>query len=114
MVMDISKTAYNSGLEIRYAIAASKIDPIQHIPEIDAIIERRLIECYREALEEAAKVAEALVWSSTETKIGDVISTERVAGKIAARKISAAIRALSVSSPTLLQEQKANDGKEGE
>lgn len=49
----------------------------------------------REALEEAAKLAETLAWSSTETKIGDIISTERVTAKIAARKISVAIRSLA-------------------
>ena len=55
----ISQVAYNAGLEIRYAIASSGVDPIQHIPEVDAIIERRLVEAREAALEEAAKVAEA-------------------------------------------------------
>ncbi len=36
--------AYNIGLEIRYAIAASGVDPIQHIPEVDVIIKRRIAE----------------------------------------------------------------------
>lgn len=48
----ISQIAYNAGLEIRYAIARSGVDPIQHIPEVDAIIERRLVEARREMTEE--------------------------------------------------------------
>lgn len=52
--------AYNAGLEIRYAIAASGTDPIQHIPEVDAIIERRLAEARRQAFAEAADEIERL------------------------------------------------------
>jgi hypothetical protein len=54
----MSDIAYNAGLEIRYAIAASGVDPIQHIPEVDAIIERRLAEARRQAFIEAAEIAE--------------------------------------------------------
>jgi hypothetical protein len=50
--------AYNAGLEIRYAIASSGVDPIQHIPEVDAIIDRRLAEARRQAFIEAAEIAE--------------------------------------------------------
>ncbi|ASW06249.1 hypothetical protein [Rhizobium sp. 11515TR] len=107
--MDIRKTAYNAGLSIRYVIAASKIDPIQHIPEVDAIIERRLIECRREALEEAAKIADDHAKSECSG-----MGSETEAMRLGARSISSAIRVLSESSPTLLQEQKDNGGKEGE
>lgn len=53
----MSDVAYNAGLEIRYAIAASGVDPIQHIPEVDAIIERLLDEARRHAFIEAAEIA---------------------------------------------------------
>jgi hypothetical protein len=42
--------AYNFGLEIRYAIAAAGVDPIQHIPEVDEIIKRRIEEIRSSAL----------------------------------------------------------------
>ncbi|OKP79818.1 hypothetical protein BTE77_06935 [Ensifer adhaerens] len=54
----MSDVAYNAGLEIRYAIAASRVDPIQHIPEVDAIIERRLAEARKAAFIEAAEIAD--------------------------------------------------------
>lgn len=54
----MSDIAYNAGLEIRYAIAASGVDSIQHIPEVDAIIERRLAEARKAAFIEAAEIAE--------------------------------------------------------
>jgi hypothetical protein len=57
---NLGRIAYNMALEIRYAVAASGVDPIQHIPEVDVIIERRLAECRREALEEAAKEIERI------------------------------------------------------
>ncbi|MCZ3377485.1 hypothetical protein [Rhizobium sp. AG207R] len=107
--MDIRKIAYNTGLEIRYAIAASKTDPIHHIPEVDAIIERMFIECWREALEESAKIADDHAKSECSG-----MGSETEAMRLGARSIASAIRALSDSSPTLLQEQNANDGKEGE
>ena len=55
----MSDVAYNAGLEIRYAIAASGVDPIQHIPEVGAIIERRLAEARKAAFIEAAEIAVA-------------------------------------------------------
>ncbi len=96
---DLRQIAYNAGLEIRYAVSASGLDPIQHIPEVDAIIERRLAECRREALEEAAKIADD--WLSYDPS-----------EKTKFHSIAAAIRALSDSTPTPLQEQNANSGKE--
>lgn len=54
--LDLSTIAYNAGLEIRYAIAASGLDPIHHIPEVDRIIERRLAEATAAAMERAAQI----------------------------------------------------------
>ena len=56
--LDLSTIAYNAGLEIRYAIAASGLDPIHHIPEVDRIIERRLAEATAAAMERAAQIAD--------------------------------------------------------
>jgi hypothetical protein len=71
----MSDIAYNAGLEIRYAIASSGIDPIQHIPEVDAIIERRLAEARRKAFTEAAEIAYVTCAKTRHVKLGDACAT---------------------------------------
>jgi hypothetical protein len=56
--LDLHTTAYKVGLEIRYAVAASGADPIEHLPELDDILEQKFIEIRRAALDEAARAAE--------------------------------------------------------
>jgi predicted GTPase len=56
--LDLHTTAYNLGLEIRYAVAASGADPIEHLPEVDDILERQFIEIRKAAFDEAARAAE--------------------------------------------------------
>jgi len=89
----MSDVAYNAGLEIRYAIATSGVDPIQHIPEVDAIIERRLAEARRQAFIEAAEIARA--YPDREPFVGKahrgvMISTGQ---ELAGEEISSALRA---------------------
>lgn len=66
-------------------------------------------EVRKAALEEAAKIADDHAKSECSG-----MGSETEAMRLGARSIAAAIRALSDSSPTLLQEQNANGGKEGE
>ncbi|RVO41320.1 hypothetical protein CN093_08620 [Sinorhizobium meliloti] len=92
----MSDIAYNAGLEIRYAIASSGIDPIQHIPEVDAIIERRLAEARRKAFIEAAEIAENMASKEDDewrTDCGSTIET-RLAGarSYSAGAVAAALR----------------------
>ena len=102
---DLRQIAYNAGLEVRYAVAASGLDPIQHIPEVDAIIERRLAECRREALEEAAAYHDDM--ASQHEASRDESDHHAMMLRLH-RRFAAAIRALSDSIPTPLQEQNAN------
>ncbi|MEZ2220711.1 hypothetical protein [Rhizobium sp. RCC_161_2] len=84
----VRQIAYNAGLEIRYAIASSSVDPITHIPAVDAIIECRLVECRSAALEEAAKIAERLGSHLVRGETGP----EYVGGNL---DVAAAIRSLA-------------------
>jgi urease accessory protein UreF len=61
----------------------------------------------RDALEEAARIADEHAKAHCSG-----MGSETEAMRIGSRSIAAAIRALSDSSPTLLQEQNANGGKE--
>lgn len=70
---------------------------------------QRQPEVRKAALEEAAKIADDHAKSECSG-----MGSETEAMRLGARSISSAIRALSESSPTLLQEQNANGGKEGE
>ncbi|MGN6776948.1 hypothetical protein [Rhizobium sp.] len=81
----------------------------QAVEVIDEL-ERQLAECRREALEEAAKIAEDE--DGKITHWGEDRNTK--VAQTTARAIAAAIRALPDSTPTPLQEQNANFGKEGE
>lgn len=89
--LPLSQIAYNVGLEVRYAIASAGIDPIQHIPAVDAIIERRLVEARNAVLEEAAKTVETMTFPDGGNPLEAGII---LAGKIVCRNAAAAIRAL--------------------
>ncbi|NTJ67591.1 hypothetical protein G6M50_06405 [Agrobacterium rhizogenes] len=105
-------------LVITYAKAAAIDTAARRIEELERQLDRfrsdrsyiiGFNDGWSSAVEEAAKIADDHAKSECSG-----MGSETEAMRLGARSIASAIRALSDSSPTLLQEQKDNAGKEGE